>query len=65
MTGVAWSQIIDHNHRYSHLSRKHKNKSVNVHDKVLSNVQTENPVHNYERRTPLPLIVSPWGIGAP
>jgi integrase len=32
--------------RYSHLSHGHKSKAVNVLDKVLSNVQTENSVHN-------------------
>ncbi len=32
--------------RYSHLSHGHKRKAVNVLDKVLSNVQTENSVHN-------------------
>ena len=32
--------------RYSHLSHGHKRKAVNVLDKVLSNVQTKNSVHN-------------------
>ncbi len=32
--------------RYSHLSHGHKRKAVNILDKVLSNNQTENSVHN-------------------
>ncbi len=38
--------------RYSHLSHGHKRKAVNILDKVLTNNQTENSVHNCTSDTP-------------